>query len=254
MIIAFSLLITLIINFVLFLVAYRRQSDKLTDFAYVLSFMVVALVTWLLSNHRSLASTTAVVLVLVWALRLGTFLVMRIRKTGRDKRFDAIRGRFFGFLKFWLGQGFVAWLLLLPVIFMLSHSSRVTALFSIGFIIWLLGLSIEAMADLQKFRFKQDPKNKGIWIDEGVWRYSRHPNYFGEIAVWIGMYLVAFNTIPTPERIIGLVSPLAIFVTLRYISGIPILEKSADERWGNNPKYKKYKAATPLLIPRWRTK
>jgi steroid 5-alpha reductase family enzyme len=251
MIIILSLIIALTINFGLFLVAYCRQSDKLTDFAYALSFMIVTLAAWLLSHNRSLASTIVVVLIFVWGIRLGGFLVMRIRKTGRDKRFDTMRRQFFPFLKFWLGQGFVAWLLLLPVLFMLSRPSRITVLFFVGFIIWLFGYSIESIADLQKFRFKQKATNNGRWIDEGVWRYSRHPNYFGEISIWAGMYLLAFSSILPLERVIGLVSPLAIYITLRFISGVPILERSADKRWGTDPKYRKYKATTPLLIPRW---
>lgn len=253
MIIWLSLLITLSINFALFLIAFKRQSDKLTDFAYSFSFMVVAATALIASSHRSLAASIAVLLVFAWALRLGSYLVWRIRKVGYDKRFDELRGNFFRFIKFWLGQGFVAWLLLLPILFMLSHDSHITWLLALGVAVWGIGFIIEAFADTQKFQFTQNSKNKGKWIDEGLWHYSRHPNYFGEVTVWIGMYLTAFSTMGPLERLIGLISPLAIFITLRYISGIPILEKGADKRWGSEPAYRKYKRTTPLLIPAWRT-
>lgn len=252
MIIWFSLVIALVINFVLFLIAFNRQSDKLTDFAYALSFMIVALTALTVSAHRSLAAIIAVVLVFAWGLRLGSYLVMRIRKVGHDKRFDELRGSFFDFLKFWLGQGFVAWLLLLPVLFMLSHNSKITGLLIFGVIVWLVGFIIEIFADNQKFQFIQNPVNKGKWIDKGLWHYSRHPNYFGEITIWAGMYLVAFSAMGPIGRLIGMVSPIAIFITLRFISGVPILEKGADKRWGHDAAYKKYKKVTPLLVPKWR--
>lgn len=249
-----SLVAVLVINFACFLVAFYRQSDKLTDFAYAFSFVVVALTAWLLSNYRSLVVTLAVAMVVVWAFRLGSFLVIRIRTAGHDRRFDAIRGNFFSFLKFWLGQGVVAWLLLLPVLFMLSRPAQLSVLMVFGGVLWAGGLIIESLADAQKFRFRQNSANNGRWIDEGVWHYSRHPNYFGEISIWVGLYIFAFSSLTSLERLVGLVSPLAIFVALRYISGIPILEQSADERWGNDPNYCEYKAATPLLVPRWRAK
>lgn len=244
-----SLFIALIINFLLFIVAFRRQSDKLTDFAYALSFIVVTLSAFGLSSHRTGVSLVASILVLIWALRLGSFLVLRIRKSGHDKRFDEIRGDYLKFLKFWLGQGLVAWLLLLPLLFMLSRTSGWSWLFVVGIIIWAIGFIIETIADTQKYQFNSVPKNRGHWISSGIWRYSRHPNYFGEISVWVGMYVIAFSGLPLNEQLIGLVSPIAIFVTLRFISGVPILEKSADKKWGDEPNYRKYRDNTPLLIP-----
>ncbi len=114
---------------------------------------------------------------------------------------------------------------------------------------WTVGLIIETIADVQKIQFKNNPANKGKWIESGIWRYSRHPNYFGEIVVWIGVYIVAATSLPFVQAAIGLISPLFIIVLLLFVSGIPILEKSADKRWGNDPAYKKYKKRTSLLIP-----
>jgi len=114
--------------------------------------------------------------------------------------------------------------------------------------VWFVGLVLEATADLQKYRFSRDPKNKGAWIDEGVWRYSRHPNYFGEILVWVGVYLLAFPALIGWEKVIGLASPVLIICLLLFVSGVPLLEKAADARWGNEPAYKRYKRRTSILI------
>lgn len=252
MLLATTLLIALIINFILFLVAYRHQSDKLTDFAYALSFIVIVTSAYVVSGHRSIVSAVASLAVLIWALRLGGFLVYRIRKTGKDKRFNDIRHDFFKFLKFWLGQGIVAWFLLLPLLFVSSHAITTYGWISwLGLAVWFSGLIIEAVADAQKFRFKQRRDSKNKWIDEGLWRYSRHPNYFGEITVWIGIYLLVVASLGPLERWIGLISPLAITISLVFISGIPLLEKYADEKWGNDKRYQAYKRRTSVLVPLW---
>ena len=249
-----SLGITLVINFVLFLIAFRKQSDKFTDFAYSASFITVSLVILAVSEHRTLLLYLMSAMVLLWALRLGGFLVYRIRKSGRDTRFDELRPHFFKFLKFWLGQGFVAWLLLLPLMFVASRESHFGLVSGIGVIIWAVGLIVEAIADQQKYRFKQRPENKNAWIDEGIWHYSRHPNYFGEMCVWVGFYVVALMSMTGAERVVALVSPLAIIISLLFISGIPLLEKSADARWGNDKAYRSYKRRTSVLVPLWHKK
>ena len=121
----------------------------------------------------------------------------------------------------------------------------------IGVAMWLFGLVVEATADIQKFRFTQNPVNKGKWIAEGLWSWSRHPNYFGEITIWTGMYIALIATLTNPERIVGLSSPLFIAGILLFATGIPILEKQADERWGKEKAYREYKKRTSelLLLP-----
>lgn len=246
------LLIALAINFFLFLIAYKNQSDKLTDFAYSLSFITIVAAAYSFSSHRTVITTIASLLVLVWALRLGGFLVYRIRKSGTDTRFDSIRGNFFKFLQFWLAQGVVAWFLLLPLLFASQKDAgQITWLFWLGLGVWLLGFIVEVVADVQKTRFKQRASSKGKWIDEGLWHYSRHPNYFGEITVWVGMYLLLFASLSPLEYWIGILSPLSIAITLLFVSGVPPLEKYADEKWGKNKAYQAYKRGTSLIIPLW---
>lgn len=241
--------ISLAINVALFLVAFRRKTDKLTDASYALSFIALVLYGFWLQPFNSFRVLLAGMVVL-WALRLGGFLLFRIWRTGKDSRFDDMRGNFWKFGKFWLSQGLAVWIILIPALLALRHNdSSIGLLAIIGAGIWLVGFTIETTADLQKFRFSQNPANKNKWIAAGIWHYSRHPNYFGEILVWFGVYVFCLTVLSPLEALIGLVSPIFIKVLLLFVSGIPILEKSADSRWGDQPAYKAYKRQTSILIP-----
>ena len=243
-----TLTVSLAINILLFFVAFRLQSDKLTDISYAVTFAVIALWVFALSD-KSWYHTILTALVLIWAVRLGSFLLYRIIKNGKDKRFDDMRSSFFKFGKFWIAQAVTVWAMMIPSVFALNHQAIIGIVAYIGIALWAVGLVCETIADVQKMKFKSNPANKGKWIESGIWRYSRHPNYFGEILVWIGVYIFAATSLPPAQAIIGLVSPLFIIVLLLFVSGIPLLEKSADQRWGNDPAYKKYKKHTSLLIP-----
>ena len=120
----------------------------------------------------------------------------------------------------------------------------------IGLAVWLAGLVIETVADLQKSRFASLPENQGRWIDSGLWRYSRHPNYLGEILVWVGVYVFAVPSLSLPESFIALISPIFITILLRYVSGVPLLEKAADKKWGNSEGYQQYRLRTGLILPK----
>jgi steroid 5-alpha reductase family enzyme len=124
-------------------------------------------------------------------------------------------------------------------------------LFYIGLLIWLKGFLFESISDYKKFKFIKR-KNKRKFINKGLWRYSRHPNYYGEILCWIGIFITTSYTLYYNNIIyllLGLISPIFIYILLRYISGINILEKRADKKYKNNKPYQKYKKNTPLLIP-----
>ena len=117
-----------------------------------------------------------------------------------------------------------------------------------GAIIWLGGLVLEIVADAQKAAFRRDPSHDGQFIQSGVWAWSRHPNYLGEILVWIGVAVVALP-VAVGWQWVTLVSPVFVFLLLTRVSGIPLLEKRADARWGDDPDYVAYKARTPVLVP-----
>lgn len=244
------LLIALVINGLMFLVAYARQTDKLTDISYAVTF--VALAIYGLAAHGTTPAGVLVgAMVSIWALRLGTFLLIRVRRNGRDKRFDEMRSSFTKFGRFWLVQGFSVWVIMFAAMLAMMGGGALETLSLVGASIWAAGLVLEAVADAQKFRFSADPANRGKWIDQGVWHLSRHPNYFGEILVWAGLYVAVAPYLSGAWLAVGAVSPLFITVLLLFVSGIPLLEKKADERWGGNEQYLAYKKRTSLLVPWW---
>ncbi|MDA1079572.1 MAG: DUF1295 domain-containing protein [bacterium] len=235
-------------NLFLFLPAYFLRTDKLTDISYALTFIILS-VYGLLIGGITTAKLLVAVLAVLWAVRLGSYLLYRIHKIGRDVRFDERRNSFVSFGSFWLLQGVTVWVVLVPLLLFLQKSNpSLNTLSYIGMIVWLFGLCVESIADWQKFQFKSNKKNKGRWIDVGIWQYSRHPNYFGEILVWVGVYLSVFSALSGSEAVFGLVSPVYIALLLLFVSGVPLLEKSADKKWGSNPKYQDYKKRTSVLI------
>lgn len=220
--------VSLSINVGMFLIAFRLQSDKLTDISYAVTFMTLALFGFYRSNG-DVYHMIMLAMIGLWAVRIGGFLLYRVIKAGKDQRFDGMRESFFEFILFWILQAITVWVLLLPSFFAFESSGRLSSLVYAGLAIWVVGLVIESVADLQKYKFSQDPKNKGTWIDVGIWRFSRHPNYFGEMLVWVGVYLIALVSLTTTQTWIGLISPAFITVLLLFVSGIPLLKKSADK-------------------------
>ena len=186
-------------------------------------------------------------MVIAWALRLGIFLFVRIRKIQKDKRFDGIRESFLRFIKFWLLQGVTVFVILLPALFFITGDAA--RVWWLGLLVWLLGFLIESTADFQKYLFKQDKSNKDKFISTGIWRYSRHPNYFGEILCWLGIYIFVLPSLSLLQAAIALISPAAISFLLIFATGIPPLERYADKKWGNLKEYKEYKRSTSILIP-----
>lgn len=246
-----TFIVSICLNLGLFLIAFRYKSDRLTDASYALSFIALAILSLVIGTNTEWFGRIVAGMVILWALRIGIFLLMRIVKKGTDSRFDGIRGNFWAFGRFWLSQGISVWILMLPTILLFGHKTPRVSLIGtlIGGAIWVIGLTLETIADYQKRRFAAQASNANRWIDIGLWHYSRHPNYFGEMLIWIGIYCYAFGSLTGIERLIGLVSPLLICILLRFISGVPLLEKSADKRWGTQPSYRAYKAHTSLLVP-----
>lgn len=240
------LLIALGINIVMFIPAFKFKTDKLTDLSYSLTFIILITLTLILSNF-TLSKLILTLMIIVWGLRLGIFLFIRIRKMKKDKRFDGMRESFLRFLKFWVLQGLAVWVILIPSLFFID--SKINEIVWIGFIVWFLGLIIESIADIQKYIFKQDKKNKDKFIQTGLWRYSRHPNYFGEILCWVGIYIFVFNSLTMLQEIIALVSPLFIIILLLFVTGLPMLEKYSNKKWGKQKDYQEYKRKTSILIP-----
>ena len=243
-----ALLIAVGFNLWMFLPAYFFKTDCLTDISYATSFLVVSAYSF--TEHVTNLDALAFLMIFVWAIRLGTYLFLRIIKMKADDRFNNIRQSFIKFFAFWLLQGVTVFIVLLPSIFLFKRADSELGHASIGgLVIYVLGMMMEAVADHQKYTFKKDLANKGKFIQTGLWKYSRHPNYLGEILVWTGIYLFALPHLTYPYNIIGALSPLYIFCMLVFVSGVPLLERSADKKWGKDPAYQAYKQKTRVLIP-----
>lgn len=245
-----SFFIALGINLLLFIPAFWLKTDKLTDFSYGFSFLAVAVFLYL-TDTAVLAKTVLLLMIGAWAVRLISYLFIRIIRIKRDKRFDDIREKFFKFLSFWVFQGISVWIILLPSIFFFTGGETSLGTLSlVGVAVWFFGLGLETLADYQKYTFINNPQNKGRWIEEGVWRYSRHPNYLGEILNWTGIFIFTLPALAGPSLFLGILSPLYISFLLIFVSGIPKLEDYADKRWGNDLKYQEYKKRVGILLPK----
>lgn len=248
----FPLLIALafFINWLAFIPAYRRQSEKFYDLTGGLTYISMTLLALWFSPGLDARSYLLGGMILVWAIRLATFLFRRIRRAGKDGRFDEIKVRFAFFLNAWTLQALWVSLTSSAALIAISSGSRkeLDWLALLGVLLWILGFGIEVLADLQKSRFRTDEKNKDRFIQSGLWAYSRHPNYLGEIILWIGVLLIAVPVLQGWQWI-GLISPIFVAFLLTRISGIPMLEERADRKWGGQPAYEAYKKRTAILIP-----
>jgi len=240
------LLFALGINMLMFIFAFIFKTDKLTDLSYSVTF-VFLIVAALGLNDLTSNKLLLAVMIAVWALRLGTFLFIRILNMKQDKRFDGMRESFFRFLKFWILQGLAVWAILIPSLFFIISDADKVAWAGLG--IWVGGLILETVADIQKYTFKQNQLNKGKFMQSGIWKYSRHPNYFGEILCWVGIYVFVLPSLTNFQKIAALVSPIFIILLLLFVTGIPLLERSATKKWGNQKKYQEYVRKTSILIP-----
>ncbi len=249
----YSLAIIFFIQVLFFIFAALFKTDKVTDLAYGLTFVILSWILLITNNIFNLVNILLTLMITLWGIRLAGYLFYRILKIKKDNRFDGIRENFWKFAAFWIIQTIIIFAIMLPVIFVLNNNSNSTLSFIsiIGFFIWGIGFLVESIADQQKFSFKNNPKNKNKWIDTGLWHNSRHPNYFGEILCWIGVFIYSLPLLNYLNNFtwISMISPLSIIITLLFFSGIPLLEKRADIEFGKNKKYLKYKNTTSVLIP-----
>ena len=248
---AFSVGLAFAIQWLAFILAYLLQTESFFDLTGSLTYISVTVIAVLLSPVVDGRSILLLALVVTWAARLGSFLFRRIRKTGKDTRFDEIKSSFIRFLNTWTLQGLWVTFTLAAALAAITTATRkeLDPFAAIGFLIWVFGFAFEVTADVQKSRFRADPNNKGKFIHTGLWAWSRHPNYFGEIVLWVGVAIIALPVLRGWQWVV-LVSPVFVALLITRISGVPILERQADERWGGQADYEAYKERTPVLIPR----
>ena len=248
---AIAVALAFVINWIAFIPAYLKQTEKFFDLMGGISFISVVIVAVILSPVVDGRSWLVFGMVVVWALRLSSFLYKRVHAAGEDRRFREIKVSFPRFLLTWTLQGiWVSFSLAAGLAAITSEKRMAIGAYAItGFLVWLFGFVFEVISDSQKSKFKADPENKGKFINTGLWSWSRHPNYFGEIVLWIGVAIVALPILQGWQWI-TMISPIFITILLTKISGIPMLENRADEKWGGQDDYEDYKASTSVLIPR----
>lgn len=236
------------VNAVCFAVAARRRTDQLTDLSYSLSFLLVSLgLAWLWGTADPVR-LLAVLLVALWAIRLGTYLFLRILRLGRDARFDGIRERPAAFAQFWLLQALAVPVILLPVLQVLAAPAPRPSLWhGLGLGLWALGFLLETVADAQKDAWKR--RGGEGFLDQGLYAWCRYPNYLGEMLVWWGLGLYALPSLAGWGWLAPL-GPLAITLVLGFGTGIPPLEKLREARYGHLSAYRAYRDRTPALLPR----
>lgn len=241
------------IQWLAFIPSYLLQTEHYYDLTGSVTYLLVVgigLAIGLQDGSHARAILLAV-LVACWALRLGSFLFRRVRRQGKDGRFDTIKTSIPRFLLAWTLQGLWVFLTLIAVLIVMGQSDAqpLGAMALFGVVVWLCGFGMEVLADSQKAAFSAHPENRGQFIRSGLWAWSRHPNYFGEILLWLGVAIVAMPVFQGGEWL-GLLSPLFVYVLLTKVSGVPLLEQRADEKWGDDPAYLAYRDNTPVLFPR----
>lgn len=243
-------LIAFIVQWLAFLPSYWRQTEHYYDLIGSLTYALVVLLALVIGDTHSRAILLAI-LVGIWCARLGSFLFKRVRRDGKDGRFDEIKTDWSRFLIAWTMQGLWVFITLLAALIAITDAtpSAIDGFATTGAAIWLIGFGIEAIADKQKSAFKADASNQGKFIQSGLWAWSRHPNYFGEILLWIGICIIAIPSF-NGWQWLGMLSPLFVAWLITKVSGIPLLEKRADEKWGGDADYEQYKSNTPVLLLR----
>lgn len=233
-------------------IACLLRTDKTYDMFGSLTFFTLSISSLVYSGVMQWRQVVVSVFVCVWAARLGSFLVYRVFKTGGDSRLEPVKDKPGVFLAYWLVQGVWVFVTLLPVLVLntaLAPPPGVQWTDALGCVLWGAGFLMEALADAQKLAFKADPANKGRFINTGLWRYSRYPNYCGEMICWFGVFATCTAAFDSPWWYCSVASPLFVVYILTSLSGIPIQEKQAQQRWGNEVGYQEYRRKTRLLLP-----
>ena len=237
------------VNWIAFVPAAIKQTEHYYDLTGGITYITVTAVAVWLSGPLDLRSAIVATMVLFWSVRLASFLYRRISRAGKDSRFDVIKTQPARFLLAWTLQGLWVLLTAACALAIITGGNRepLGIVGYVGIAVWTAGILIEIAADRQKSAFRADPANRGRFITTGLWAWSRHPNYFGEIVLWTGMAIIA---IPVLEgwQWATLISPVFVAFLLTKVSGVPMLEKAADERWGGQDDYEAYKRTTPVLV------
>ena len=243
------ILLIFFIQWISFIPAYILKTEKFFDLIGSITYLTTVLAALYITDSGKISDYMIVSCVVIWAIRLGSFLFMRIHKAGEDRRFREIKTNFTRFFMTWTLQGMWVSMCLLCVLTALSSNNGIILnnIFYFGLLIFIFGFIIEVIADHQKTVFRKDVNNKGKFITTGLWSYSRHPNYLGEILLWFGVAIMSFSSLQGLQYL-TLISPIFVYILLVYISGIRMLENQGDKKWGHLDSYKEYLKNTPRLF------
>lgn len=244
-----------ILHWLIFIPSYIYQTEHYFDLIGSISYISIVLFTFLALNNLDVRSILIGLLIMVWAVRLGSFLFIRVKRDGKDNRFTVMKTKFWWFLFTWTIGGLWVFITMAAGLAAMT-SAKVVPLgwFAlIGIFLWLEGFLVEVVADHQKTRFRSKKENQGRFINEGLWSFSRHPNYYGEITLWLGIAFIAFPVLQG-WQLLTLISPIFVYILLTRISGITMLERRADKKWRDDPEYQRYKETTSSLIPMFKRK
>ena len=246
----FILIIAVLLQVIFFIPSFLLKTEKYFDIVGSLTYIITISIAYFSVENKTMIDSIIYFYVMVWALRLGIYLFRRVRNDGKDIRFEKAKRHFFWFLQYWMGQAlWVSLTACAAIIAILSPEDNSLPLFAmIGMALWLSGFAIESISDYQKRVFRKENNPSESFIHTGLWSRSRHPNYFGEITLWTGIAVIALNTL-TGIEYITLISPVFVYILLTRMSGINLLERIADERYGHLQEYQRYKSTTPVLIP-----
>ena len=238
-----------ILHWAIFIPSYAFQTEHYFDLTGSLSYITTVIVAMVLNPSLDIRDLIICAMILVWAVRLGSFLFWRIKKDGQDKRFIMMKTKFTWFLLTWTLGGL--WVLVTMAAGLAALTSNTTVelgiLGYVGIALWLFGFAVEVIADNQKTQFKKDPNNKDRFITTGLWSWSQHPNYFGEITLWLGLALFTYPVL-SGWQLVTLISPIFVYLLLTRLSGIPTLDRLAKEKWGSDSDYIAYVKATSKLM------
>ena len=238
-----------ILHWAIFIPSYAFETEHYFDLTGSLSYITTVIVAMVLNPSLYIRDLIICAMILVWAVRLGSFLFWRIKKDGQDKRFIVMKTKFTWFLLTWTLGGL--WVLVTMAAGLAALTSNTTVelgiLGYVGIALWLFGFAVEVIADNQKTQFKKDPNNKDRFITSGLWSWSQHPNYFGEITLWLGLALFTYPVL-SGWQLVTLISPIFVYLLLTRLSGIPTLDRLAKEKWGSDSDYIAYVEATSKLM------
>lgn len=257
---AFTAVLTVAIQLACFFVAYACHFDLITDFAGSMNKVLLAVLTLCLKDAFYTRQVVLTVLLVLSRTELALFLFYRVCSRKKDGRFDELHNNFWKYLGFWVYQMMWVYATCASVVFVNGDSANpdLNALDWIGWVLFFVGFAVQVLSDFQKFFFRKDPANKGKICEIGVWFYSRHPNYFGEIMIWTGLFVSAANVIVASTSSPGFgwltaISPVFTTLVLLFVSGLPTAEGQSLKRFymgdDKGAKWEEYAQGTSPIIP-----